>query len=92
MKTDAAIAGKKIQMMRASVRCLTFGLLSLLPLIGVGFSLAALWLSAVASRTEKLYWNAARPHRIVGLICAAFGGLIWGGVDTVIIYQIYNLH
>lgn len=80
----------KLKMMKASIRCLTLGLLSLLPVIGAGFTVFALWYSFVARRQEKLFWNPAKPHRMLGVTSAALGGLIWGGVDTVCIYHALN--
>jgi hypothetical protein len=92
MKTASSKAEVKIKMMKASVRCLIFGLLSLLPVIGVPFALAGFWSSFSARKSEKYFWNPARPQRIIGLLCAALGGLIWGGVDTVLIYHALNLY
>lgn len=89
MKTEQpAIA--KLKMMKASVRCLVFGLLGLLPLIGVPFALAALWSSYSARKLERQFWNPAKPQRLLGFICAAFGALIWSGVDTILIYHACN--
>ena len=39
------IPAAKIKMMKGSIRCLIFGLLGLLPIIGLPFALAALWVS-----------------------------------------------
>ena len=80
----------KIKMMKGSIRCLTLGLLGLLPLIGVPFALAALWSSYSARRMERQFWNPAKTHRILGLICAAVGALIWSAVDTILIYHACN--
>jgi hypothetical protein len=87
MKTDN-VPIAKLKMMQASIRCLTFGLLGLLPLIGVPFALAGLWASYSARRMERNFWNPAKPHRIIGLICAVLGALVWSCVDTIIIYNI----
>jgi hypothetical protein len=43
MKAAPSIPATKLKMMKGSLRCLTLGLLGLLPLIGVPFALAALW-------------------------------------------------
>ena len=83
-------AATKLKMMKASVRCLTLGLLGLLPLIGVPFALAALWSSFSARRMESQLWNPAKPHQVIGLICASLGALIWGIVDTILIYHACN--
>lgn len=89
MKTQTP-AMAKLKMMKASIRCLVFGLLGLLPLIGVPFALAALWSSFAARRQEKQFWNPAKPHQVIGLVCAALGALIWGAVDTILIYHACN--
>ena len=81
------IATAKIKMMRGSLRCLTLGLLGLLPIIGPPFALAALWTSFSARRKERRFWNPAKPQRILGLICAAAGALLWSVVDTILIYH-----
>lgn len=77
----------KIQMLKGSLRCLIFGLLGLLPVVGLPFALAALWLSGQVRVKEKLFWNAARPHRIAGVVCAAAGTLLW---FLVIVLMVYN--
>lgn len=90
MKTIPNKAEAKMKMMRASVRCLTFGLLGLLPIIGAPFALAGLWASFSARRQERFFWNPARPHRVIGLIGASIGALVWSLVDTVLIYHAVN--
>jgi hypothetical protein len=77
----------KIKMMNASTRCLVFGLMGLVPVIGLPFALAALWISGRVRLKEKLYWNAARPYRIWGVVCAALGTVLWGFVFSLIIYH-----
>ena len=72
------------------MRCLIFGVLGLLPIIGVPFALAGLWASYAARKQEKYFWNPAKPHRIIGLICAALGAVIWSCVDTILIYHAVN--
>ncbi len=69
----------KIKMMKASTRCLIYGVLSLLPVIGLPFGLAALWISGRVRLQEKLFWNAARPYRIYGVVCAAVGTVLGTG-------------
>jgi hypothetical protein len=89
MKSTAP-AVQKIQMIKASIRCLTCGLLGLLPFIGVIFALVAGYASFSARRQERFFWNPAKPHRIVGLICASLGALVWSCVDTILIYHALN--
>jgi len=78
--------------MKGSIRCLTLGLLGLLPLIGVPFALASLWASFSARKKERQCWNPAKPQRILGLICATFGALLWSAVDTILIYHACNTY
>ena len=82
MNTDA---DAKIQMLQSSLRCFVYGLLGLLPVIGLPFAFAALWISGRVRAREKLFWNAARPYRIRGVIYAAVGMVFWTGVLIFII-------
>jgi hypothetical protein len=84
MNTDAEA---KIRMLKSSLRCSVYGLLGLLPVIGLPFAIATLWISGRVRAREKLFWNAARPYRIWGVICAAGGTIFWGFILTIIIYQ-----
>jgi cadmium resistance protein CadD (predicted permease) len=88
MNNDIPVA--KIKMMKGSFRCFIFGLLGLLPIIGLPFALAALWVSGRARAKEELFWNAARPYRIWGVVCAASGALVWSLVDIFLIYRAFN--
>lgn len=67
----------KLNMLQSSIVCLVFGLLAMLPLIGLPFAVAALWLSGNIRRQEKQLWNAAKPYRLIGAICAAFATVGW---------------
>ena len=78
-------ANAKIQMLTSSMRCFAFGMLGLIPLAGLPFALAALWISGRVRAKEKLCWNAARPYRIWGVICATVGTVLWTGVLTIIV-------
>ena len=84
MNTDASA---KIKMLNSSMRCFVFGLLGLIPLIGLPFALAALWVSGCVRVKEKQLWNAARPYRIWGAVCAAAGTIFWGFILMLIIYS-----
>ena len=74
------IPAAKIKMMKGSIRCLIYGTLSLLPVIGVPFGLAALWVSGRVRVAEKQFWNPARPYRIWGVVCAAVGTVLGTGI------------
>jgi hypothetical protein len=83
-------AGEKIKMLKGSMRCFIFGMLGLLPVIGLPFALGALWVSGGVRAKEKKFWNAARPYRLWGIVCAAFGALAWSIVDTFLVFHIFN--
>ena len=80
-----ADASAKIRMLNSSMRCFVFGLLGLIPVIGLPFALAALWLSGRARAKEKQMWNVARPYRVWGVVCAAGGTIFWGFILFLII-------
>ena len=82
MNQDAVI---KIKMLKSSSRCLVFGLLGLIPVIGFPFALSALWISGRVRINEKLFWNAARPYRIWGVVCAAVGTVFWAGILAIVV-------
>jgi hypothetical protein len=77
----------KIQMMENSLRCLMFGLLGLLPFIGLPFAFVALILSANVRAGQRQFWNPARPYWICGMICAAIGLVFWSMMLTLILYH-----
>ena len=82
-----ADASAKIKMLNSSMRCFVFGLLGLIPLVGLPFALATLWISGCVRAKEKQLWNAARPYRIWGVVCAAAGTIFWGFILMLIIYS-----
>lgn len=84
------IPARKIKMLRSSNRCLAFGVLAFLPVIGLPFAFAALWLSGCVRRQEKNLWNAARPYRLIGTTCAAFATVMWLLVGAVIAFNIVS--
>ena len=81
-------ATAKIQMLNGSMRCFVFGLLGLLPFVGLPFGLAALWISGRVRVKEKQFWNAARPYRILGVVCATVGTVLWAGI---LVFVVGNL-
>ena len=85
-----ADASAKIKMLNSSMRCFVFGLLGLIPLVGLPFALSALWISGRVRVKEKQLWNAARPYRIWGIVCAAGGTIFWGFILMLIIYSAVN--
>ncbi|MGH7954173.1 MAG: hypothetical protein ACREFE_19950 [Limisphaerales bacterium] len=71
------VAAAKIQMLNASFRCFIFGLLALLPVIGILFAILALVISAKVRASQRQFWNPARPYWICGIICASAGFIFW---------------
>jgi hypothetical protein len=82
-----ANAVAKIAMLKGSMRCLVFGLLGLLPFIGLPFAFLALWIGGRVRKYEKHYWNVAKPFRIWGIICGGAGAVIWVVVSGLIIFN-----
>jgi len=80
-------AAAKLKMLQGSTRCLSYGLLALLPGIGLPFGLAALWISGRIRAQEKQMWNAAQPYRIAGAACGAAGLLFWVGLLAFVVAQ-----
>lgn len=74
----------KLKMLGSSRRCLVFGLLGFIPIVGLVFALVALGISGAVERKEKKFWNAAKPYRIAGAICAGVTAVFWSGVLLVI--------
>ena len=87
MKSTPTIAVQKVRMMKASLRCLTFGLLGLMPIIGLPFALAAAWISGRVRKQEQKFWNPARPQRVLGFTCAVVGAVIWTSIDVFLIFR-----
>jgi hypothetical protein len=81
------ISSAKIRMLKGSLKCFTYGLLSLLPLLGLPSAVAALWISGRVRVEEKRFWNAARPYRIWGVVCAAAGTIFWCFILIIVIYN-----
>ncbi len=84
------VAEAKIKMLNGSMRCFVFGLLGLIPVIGLPFALAALWISGRVRAKEKLFWNAARSYRIWGVVMATAGALFWFLIGALIAYSSIN--
>jgi hypothetical protein len=83
-------ARAKIQMLQSSMKCFVLGLLSLPPVIGLPFAFAALWISGRVRMKEKQFWNAARPYRIWGVVCAATGTILWGFILMLVFFNAAN--
>jgi hypothetical protein len=80
-------APAKIIMFQASLRCFAFGLLALLPVIGVPFAFVALGYAGRARIRERQFWNPARPYRVWGTVCAAGGVIFWFLIAAMILFN-----
>ena len=80
----------KIQMLKSSLKCLVYGLLGLLPVIGLPFAVAALVISGRVRVRQKKFWNAARPYWIFGVVCGCLGTFLWGAVWIMILFHAIN--
>lgn len=78
----------KIVMLKGSMRCFAFGLLGLLPGLGLPFAMLALWNAIRVRALEREYWNAAKPYRIWGVILAVLGIICFNG--PVLFFLGYN--
>lgn len=87
MKPAPTAAAMKVKMLRDSMRCFVCGMLSLIPAVGLIFAIAALGISGSVRAKEKQFWNAARPYRIVGTLCAALMTVVWFFLISLIIYH-----
>jgi hypothetical protein len=81
----------KIQMLKGSLRCFIYGLLGLLPVFGLPFALASLYISGRVRVKEKLFWNAARPYRLWGVVCAAIGLIFWSGIYIIVLARAFMI-
>ena len=82
-----ANAAAKISMMEDSVRCLTFGLLGLLPFIGLPYAFLALWVGGRVRRLERRFWNVGKPYRLWGTVCGGLGAVVWVVLLGLIIFN-----
>jgi len=77
----------KTVMINSSMRCFTYGLISLLPGIGLPFAILSLWNGVRARSREKKYWNAAKPYRIWGDVFVMLAIIFWLLVAFLIAYS-----
>ena len=63
----------KIELIRCSLRCFGFGLVGVVPVLGVPFAFTALISSARLKRRQGAEWNPAGHFLFVGTLCARIG-------------------
>jgi len=86
MNNDAVA---KIAILKDSMRCFIYGLLGFLPVIGLPFAIAALWLAGRVRVRERQYWNAAKPYRIWGVVFATIAML--SALSTIAFFVINSI-
>jgi hypothetical protein len=87
MNNDATA---KITMLNGSRRCFVFGVISLVPILGLPFAISSLWTAGCVRGLEKRFWNAAKPYRLWGITCAVIGIVVGLGAFTLYAIATYN--
>jgi hypothetical protein len=72
----APSASERIRIIERSLRCFVFGLLSLIPVLGVPMSLLAWWHGHAVHRTARGKWNPARRYAVWGSSLAWWGFVV----------------
>lgn len=75
---------QKIRVLEGSLRCFVFGLCSLIPILGVGFAIAAGRARWSVRRAYKGRWNPARRYLRWGTGLACVGALLGAGLITIV--------
>ena len=79
----------KVQLIERSLRCFAFGLVGLLPVIGVPFAFIAVSNYLQVKRRKGSIWNPAERYLGIGSLCATAGlGLTFLIVSAIVI-QLY---
>lgn len=63
----------KVEMIERSISCFQYGLLGLLPVIGIPMAVRALLLHHRIQRSQTGEWNPAQRYLLWGGICARLG-------------------
>jgi hypothetical protein len=85
---NSTVPYDKIHMIEGSLRCFAFGLLGLLPLIGIPFAVLAIGNFRTVFFSKSKLWNPAERYLRVGLSCAAAGILLHLLAVAVIVIEI----
>jgi hypothetical protein len=83
----------RIRAIDDSLRCLVYGCLGFIPLVGLAFSGFAIYHHARVSNQVGSGWNPARRYLLAGYVLAWITGLIWLGVLVLVLgAQISNFN
>ena len=82
----------KVRVIEQSLRCFVFGLLSLIPLLGLPFAILAVARHLNAWSRGEREWNPAKPYLVWGFGLAWLGGLISLGALVIIVVALTKLY
>jgi hypothetical protein len=83
----------RIRVVEGSLRCFTCGCLSLIPVLGLVFSVLAILQHLLTRGEQAASWNPARRYLLAGYVLAWIGGLVWLGVLVLVLgAQFANLN
>ena len=82
----------KVRVIEQSLRCFVFGLLSLIPLLGLPFAILAVVRHRDAWSQADREWNPAKAYLVWGLGLAWLGGLISLGALTIFVIALKKLY
>jgi hypothetical protein len=88
MNANPSNAELTIQVIKGSLLCFVFGWVGLIPVVGLPFALAALWIGGQVRVQERVTWNAAKPYRIWGIIIAAFSLILSSCIVMIVIFHV----
>ena len=76
----------KIAAIESALRCFVCGLLALLPILGMGFTVVAFMYYRKCSILSRQGWNPAQRYALLGLVLASVGPAISLGAWWLILY------
>ena len=85
---NSTVPYDKIHMIESSLRCFAFGIVALLPLIGIPFAVISISNFRSVFFSKGKLWNPAERYLRVGLACAAAGILLHLLVVAAIVIEI----
>lgn len=71
--TNLDSATDRIELVERSLRCFVFGLIGLVPVLGLPFGIAAIVKSVRLKRRSGERWNPAQSYAKGGSLCATLG-------------------
>jgi hypothetical protein len=82
----------KIRVIEQSLRCFVFGVLSLVPLLGLPFAVLAVGLHLKVWTEVQREWNPAKLYLLWGYGLAWLGGLISLGALAIFVFALMKLY